>query len=78
MEKRNVMASAKSSNSNLKCGVENDELSLEDVLGEQASELPEKALMRHHGHHSSYYYQYDCCYPCYDYYYYPCYPSYGC
>ncbi len=71
MEKRNEIASAKSS---LKSNIQNDELSLEDVLGEQASELPERPLMHHHGHHSYYHYDY-CYYPCY--YYYPCYSSYG-
>jgi hypothetical protein len=44
-----------------------DELSIEDVLGERASELPEKTLMRHKKHfksYSSYYpcYYYDYCY----------------
>jgi hypothetical protein len=73
------MASEKA-NANGITTAKNNELSIEDVLGEQASELPEKALMRHHRHNSSYYYDchYDYCYPsyCYPSYCYPCYPSY--
>ncbi len=69
MEKRNEGIGVKSG---MQSGAKSDELSIADVLSEQASELPEKALMRRHGHHS--YYHYDYCYPYYDYCYYP----YGC
>ena len=55
------MASEKA-NTDVITSAKNDELSIEDVLGEQASELPEKALMRHHRHS---YYSYDYCYPSY-------------